>query len=1031
MASVCFDATRRRLLHCKSPRWRHPIPDTMPFTVGGTQDSMEKALEEIMMEEDDDLGPSLAKRRRMHPGAASHTVECKNMFQRSLEIIKGTLDTYGRDICLHPNTIMQNTRSMLDGLRTRHPWMSEQFRRIILVAAHLSEGKIAEKPMLPDAAAVTRMVEGDRHMRVHKGFLYIYDDDGCFMPSGGIPPEAVLHRVHDFFSCLEGMFRRMKPEIRRSAESVANAAAADMQTFENEAEFFASCRTASSRRSETPAYSQRLDADADNETEGLEENQRPDCGGDGQWTPDMAEKTWQVSRTLKQELMQARMIALLVEWCESEDIRSSTICYDDICFAYDRPNSLNPVEVIRKGSHNNCYVRVPHPLLDPVMEANMQRLQMFYERTFWCNLDVYRGVGQSLYSLHLSEMYKHNHSFFDPNIWHLDEELRKQVESFAKCFILTGQEAPETSKKMHLDLYKKTRSGDGIMGRKPYGYSTRMFQMIGWTRLEVNRMMAFLGVTNQTFHSLFRRSFVWKAKARFVHRKFLAKYPEREKDGIFEADPSLNKFLTTSQASVAGLKLQWAFEMDFNKDDCYQLIENYCNGGDGYLTEDVMREACGLPVRVRQVQEEEGLRNLLAGEQDSADEREERDTQWTNLQRSIVAHMLDNDLDILTFYAFKKEKPGAFIPMMTFGTQLQAVCPQPSLDAIRLEFEEEHDIGLSKRYAFGCSGRPVNADIMKNYYKAKIPVGKKGRRSAEQEEILNRYQQLVRKIDDHERSINYILETKKRRLVGKRSQDEDNIDVTQSDGPVASMGSSMKRSLSVTYGYSEKQDYSVRTRRYTVNGGVQAMSRLLQYHVVGSHTVDLDVQNCCLTLVQQIIAKTCPEPPLPEDLAQILDNVVKNRTEFVKKLGLGISEGKDVINTVFNGGSPPSSLKNNELIIGLQKISLYVRWMACNLLHEDYMSMTEKKEKTFPTATTLSLMWTAVEDMILRCWTEHVLSGPSKPKHLSLHFDGLRVSTDYIGSEPEDYIKTCEKVIHEKTGMSRSLLRNTCHSQSS
>ena len=84
------------------------------------------------------------------------------------------------------------------------------------------------------------------------------------------------------------------------------------------------------------------------------------------------------------------------------------------------------------------------------------------------------------------------------------------------------------------------------MGRKPYGYSTRMFQMIGWTRLDVNHMMAFLGVTNHNFHSLFRRSFVWKAKARFVHRKFLAKYPEHEKDGIFEADPSLNKFLTTS-----------------------------------------------------------------------------------------------------------------------------------------------------------------------------------------------------------------------------------------------------------------------------------------------------------------------------------------------------------------------------------------------------------------------------------------------------------------------------------------------------
>ena len=90
----------------------------------------------------------------------------------------------------------------------------------------------------------------------------------------------------------------------------------------------------------------------------------------------------------------------------------------------------------------------------------------------------------------------------------------------------------------------------------------------------------------------------------------------------------------------------------------------------------------------------------------------------------------------------------------------------------------------------------------------------------------------------------------------------------------------MKRSLSVSYWYSEKQDYSVRARRYTVNGGVQSMSRRLQYDVVGGHTGDLDIQNCCMTLVQQIIAKTCPEPPRPDHLAKILDDVVKNRTEF-------------------------------------------------------------------------------------------------------------------------------------------------------
>ena len=211
------------------------VPDTVPFRVMLTgqdreKDDMEIALEEIMMEEDDTDAPLLPKKRRSMPGADTHTLDCKKMFQRSLDIIRNSLDGYGADVCLQPNTIMQNTRNMLSSLQIKYPWMSEQLRRLIMIAAHMPIGKISDKPMLPDAAAITWMVEGDRHMRVHKGFLFVYDDDdGCFMPFGGIPPEAVLHRIHDFFCCLEGIFRRMKPEINRDADSAANAIAADLR----------------------------------------------------------------------------------------------------------------------------------------------------------------------------------------------------------------------------------------------------------------------------------------------------------------------------------------------------------------------------------------------------------------------------------------------------------------------------------------------------------------------------------------------------------------------------------------------------------------------------------------------------------------------------------------------------------------------------------------------------------------------------------------------------------------------------------
>ena len=178
--------------------------------------------------------------------------------------------------------------------------------------------------------------------------------------------------------------------------------------------------------------------------------------------------------------MQTRLVSLLVEWCETEDQRSASVCYDDVCFVYDVPTSKSPIDVVKKGSGNNCYIKIPHPLLDPVLQVNTERLQKFYSQTFWCNLDVFRccqaalaiakrglnvdrcfigispAASDKACTLYICQkMYKHNHVYFDPNIWYLDEELRKQVETFARAFIMTGQEAPESSKKLHIDLYKE------------------------------------------------------------------------------------------------------------------------------------------------------------------------------------------------------------------------------------------------------------------------------------------------------------------------------------------------------------------------------------------------------------------------------------------------------------------------------------------------------------------------------------------------------------------------------------------------
>jgi hypothetical protein len=57
------------------------------------------------------------------------------------------------------------------------------------------------------------------------------------------------------------------------------------------------------------------------------------------------------------------------------------------------------------------------------------------------------------------------------------------------CFSVVCHIQPVQAK----DLYKKTMSADGISGRKPYGVTTRMYELIGWKRLESNKAWKFSG----------------------------------------------------------------------------------------------------------------------------------------------------------------------------------------------------------------------------------------------------------------------------------------------------------------------------------------------------------------------------------------------------------------------------------------------------------------------------------------------------------------------------------------------------------
>ena len=137
------------------------LADTQHFQVHGlSQASQDEALDDVetdlqhILEGQEHDVPEAAKKRRHMPGASTHFLNFRKMLQHSDEVVAATLEAYRPDACLRPNTILRNTSRTLAELRSCYPSLSEDVARLILVAGHMIEGTVGDKPMLADSAAL-------------------------------------------------------------------------------------------------------------------------------------------------------------------------------------------------------------------------------------------------------------------------------------------------------------------------------------------------------------------------------------------------------------------------------------------------------------------------------------------------------------------------------------------------------------------------------------------------------------------------------------------------------------------------------------------------------------------------------------------------------------------------------------------------------------------------------------------------------------------------------------------------------------
>ena len=163
-------------------------------------------------------------------------------------------------------------------------------------------------------------------------------------------------------------------------------------------------------------------------------------------------------------------------------------------------------------------------------------------------------------------------------------------------------------------------------------------------------MMYFAGVVENNFDSVLRRGLVWEPKCRFFDERYLRQhYPDHELNGVFPKKPEMKARLTSGSRVAAAIQIQHTFEMDHNTDGCEAIIENYAAlGGDGGLTEDTLRDCCGLQKRTK------GKEYPLAQLASAASGIDVAPSGLGRVAAALRTRLLDDGRDSMTWYAFNK-----------------------------------------------------------------------------------------------------------------------------------------------------------------------------------------------------------------------------------------------------------------------------------------------------------------------------------------------------------------------------------------
>ena len=406
------------------------------------------------------------------------------------------------------------------------------------------------------------------------------------------------------------------------------------------------------------------------------------------------------------------------------------------------------------------------------------------------------------------------------------------------------------------------------------------------------------------------------------------------------------------------------------------MIEKYAGGGgDGGLSERLLRRACGLPPRPRVRESATDILTRLAEMDDPIDFRDSNmgydvEGQLIPVLTHLAGYLLKDNKEFITSAMFKYVPPPKQWTDQNFhrddiwsalhdhgllnstssrgkGTdkKVPSMRPKKPVSALvsdrvllsptardtvlQREFTEVADIQALKVY-FTSETRRHNVSVMDGYLKETLKdmsmARRRGRPDGTTQAVHEHFESEIRKLKDSEAQLLSLLST-------ARSAS------TTTQSHASSTGTPKRRRLRPVQSDEELLNYSVtysftrddiRTRRQASSPSAQRCSQVHQ-KILFPNTHDLDIHNCCFTILCHVLHVTDPELINAADVA-FLRRLRDNRGDVCAELGVSEARGKMLLNKVFNGGAIPEDMQGNAILRGLQRLARCMRWLTVDLI---------------------------------------------------------------------------------------------------